>query len=332
MRTDVEQITPVEAAPRPYRRPPIKVARERRRIDWFDLAVLAVFSLLSVWVLARDLWQVAFDGRVWTGTDGVYIVDQLQYLAWIREASQHLFISNMFVLHPTAADYFQPAVVVSGALVALGMAPWLALLLWKPVAVAGLFFAVRAYTRRSIKGIWPRRATLVLALFFGSFSVSYGSWGVIGDLMLGFSSWGYTFGLLAVAALVAGLLLYDRARTAGRISLLPGLLGAFAGLIHPWQAEILVLIVVGGRAVGVARRPSPRPPALARADGGDARRRPVFRCSTTSFSGGSTRRGSSRVRPASTRSRCGRSRWRSRRSQFPPRSATAAGRARSWTR
>ena len=75
------------------------------------------------------------NGRVWTGTDGVYIVDQMQYLAWIRDASHHVLSSNLFVLRATPHDYFQPAVVISGAITALGVAPWLSLLLWKPVAV-----------------------------------------------------------------------------------------------------------------------------------------------------------------------------------------------------
>ena len=57
-----------------------------------SVGVLAVFALVSVWVLAIDVWRVAFDGAVWTGTDGVYIVDQMQYLAWIQDASHHFLV------------------------------------------------------------------------------------------------------------------------------------------------------------------------------------------------------------------------------------------------
>ena len=68
----------------------------------FDLAVCAgVFAAVSMWVVAVDLWQVVVNGRVWTGTDGVYIVDQMQYLAWIRDASHHVLSSNLFVLRST---------------------------------------------------------------------------------------------------------------------------------------------------------------------------------------------------------------------------------------
>ncbi len=51
----------------------------------------------------------------------------------------------------------------------------------------------------------------MLSLFFGCFTVIFGTFGVLGDLFPGFLSWGYTFGLIALAALVGGLLTYARA-------------------------------------------------------------------------------------------------------------------------
>jgi hypothetical protein len=221
----------------------------RIRVDRFDLALLALFGALSLWVLALDLWQVVVNGRVWTGTDGVYIVDQLQYLSWIRDASAHVLVSNLFVLRSSPADYFQPAVVISGALSALGVAPWLSLLLWKPVAVIGSFLAMRAYVRRSLPGLWPRRAALTLAVFFGSFTVLLGTVAVLGDLFPGFLSWGYTFALLAMTAVIAALVTYDRGRAEHRIPWAPPVLGAVASLLHPWHGELLILIVVGGELV-----------------------------------------------------------------------------------
>lgn len=244
MRIEVELTEGGVAAPE--REPPRLEAPARRpRIDRFDLGVLAVFAAVSVWVLGLDLWQVVVGGRVWTGTDGFYIVDQMQYLAWIQEASKHLLVSNLFVLHPTSADYFQPAVAISGGLTALGMAPWLSLLLWKPVAVLGAFFAVRAFVRHNVAGLWARRAALVLALFFASFSAIYGQFGVVGDLWLGFESWGYTFGLVAIALMVVALLAYGRGASAGQVVWAPGLLGALTGLLHPWQGELLIVIIAG---------------------------------------------------------------------------------------
>jgi hypothetical protein len=215
------------------------------RLDRFELGVLVAFALVSLWVLALDLGQVLGHGRIWTGTDGVYDVDQLQYLAWIRDASRNILVANHFVLRSTPSDYFQPAVIISGALTALGVAPWLSLLVWKPVALGAAFYSARAYVNRQLPSRHARRAALVLALFFGCLTVVYGAAGVLGDLFPGFLSWGYVFGLLALAAITAALVLYDRARTADRIAWSPGLLGALAGLLHPWHGELLILIVLG---------------------------------------------------------------------------------------
>ena len=101
------------------------------------------------------------------------------------------------------------------------------------------FFGVRAYARRSLEGVWPRRTALVLALFFGSFTLVYGSWSVLGDLFPGFLTWGYAFGVLALAAMVWALVAYDDARGTGRRLWLPGLLGGLASLLHPWNGELL---------------------------------------------------------------------------------------------
>jgi len=231
------------------RHPPRRPAAARKawwRLDRFDFFVLLAFGALSVWVLALDLFQVVAHGLVWTGTDGFYLVDQMQYLAWIRDASHHVLASNLFVLRSTPQDYFQPAVLVSGGLSALGVVPWLALLLWKPVAVIAAVYGVRAYVGRNLQGLWPRRVALVLGLFFGSFTIIYGSVGIVGDLFPAFLSWGYTFGLLALAAMLFALVAYDRARSrAGRIAWAPPALSALASSLHPWQGELLILIVIG---------------------------------------------------------------------------------------
>ncbi|HWF33778.1 MAG TPA: hypothetical protein VG295_00350 [Solirubrobacteraceae bacterium] len=214
----------------------------RPRVDLFELALLAGFAAVALWVLGLDLWQVVVNGRHWTGTDGLFLTDQMQYLAWIQDASRHLLASNLFVLHRTPTDYFQPLVAISGGFTAIGVPAWLVLLLWKPVAVLCAFFVIRAYANRCLSGLWERRAALVLGLFFGS-------WGVLGDLWLPLWSWGYPFGLIAIAALAGALLLYDRARTARRLAWGPALLGALASSLHPWQGEILIVIVIGAEVV-----------------------------------------------------------------------------------
>jgi hypothetical protein len=264
MRAEIDVVNPSPGArsraPSPR---PAAPSRLRNRPDWFELLVLVAFAAVSIWVVALDVWQVVAHGRVWTGTDGFYIVDQMQYLAWIQQAAKHVLASNLFVLHPTAADYFQPAVAISGGLSALGVPPWLSLLLWKPVAVLAAFFGVRAYAHRSLDGTWARRIALALGLFFGSVTIIYGSPGVLGDLFPAFLTWGYTFGLLAIGTMLFTLLAYAKARDGAnqgrRWALwLPGVLGALSGLLHPWQGELLILIVIGSELVLTAlerRRP-----------------------------------------------------------------------------
>jgi hypothetical protein len=221
--------------------------RRRVRVDPLELLVLLLFAAVSLWVLGLDLWEVVAHGRVWTGTDGLFIADQMQYLAWIRDASHHVLASDLFVLNQTPHDYLQPAVLISGGLTALGVAPWLSLLLWKPVAVVGAFLALRAYVRRMVAGRYAQLATMLVALFFGSF-------GTLGDEWLPFWSWGYPFGLMAIAAMVAGLVAYSRARERGTGMWQAPVLGLLASWLHPWQGETLILLVIAGELLAILIR------------------------------------------------------------------------------
>jgi len=226
-------------------------AERRLRRDPFEVAVLIVFGLLSCWMLALDLNYAIGRHLVWTGTDGWYVPDQMQYLAWIRDAAGHFLASDMFVLRATPHDYLQPIVVLPAGLTALGVAPWLGLLLWKPVAVIACFLAVRAYARRSFTERFERRAMLVLALFYGSF-------GVTGDEWIPFLSWGYPFAVLAIAGLAGTLVVYDRARAGGRFSWLAPALGLFTSWVHPWQGELLIVTVIGAEALSWRSERRPR--------------------------------------------------------------------------
>ena len=221
----------------------ITLARTRRRPDRFELTLLALLGAMSMWVVAIDVWHAIANHEVWTGTDGFFIVDQLQYLSWIQSASQHVLVANLFVLRSTPSDYFQPAIAISGVLVALGVPPWLSLLLWKPVAVVGTFLAIRAYAYRTVQRRAERRVVLTLGMFFGSFTVIFGALGVVGDMVPGWLSWGYPFGLMAVALIIFALLSYERARSAGELIWAPGAMGALASTLHPWQGELMILVI-----------------------------------------------------------------------------------------
>jgi len=226
-------------------------SRPWRSLDGWEILILALFAGLSIWVLGYDLWQSAALGHVWTGTDGIYPVDQLQYMAWIQDASHHVLVSDMYVLRATPHDYLEPLVALAGGLSALGMAPWAALLLFQPLAVAAIFFAIRTYIHRSLAGRWERRAALTLALFFGSFVVLFAPFAGRGragagvpDEWIPFWTWGYLPGVFAIAALVGALVAYDRAIREGRFVWLAPILGLLASWLHPWQGEELLLIVL----------------------------------------------------------------------------------------
>ncbi len=219
----------------------------RPHLDRFDILLLAVLVGLSLWTLGLDLWQVVVNGRIWTGTEAVYQEDGMQSLMWIEGILKHGASPDLYVLGHTAADFFQPLLAISAGVAALGVAPYVALLLWKPVAIVAIFLAVRAYVHRTVHGLWPRRAAFTLALFFG--------WGaVIGDSWIVFWSWGYPFALIALACAIGALLAYARDRAAGRVGLLAPLLGMLASWLHPWQGETLIVILIGSELVLLARR------------------------------------------------------------------------------
>ena len=224
--------------------PPVPAPARGRRLDRFEIALLAVFGAVSMWVVGLDVFHAVRDGLTWTGTDGYYIVDQMQYLSWIQSAAHHGLISNLFVLRSTPSDYFQPAIIISGVVAAAGVPSWLALLLWKPVAVVTLFLAMRAVVNRAFTVTMHRRAALALGLLFGSFTVIFGALGIVGDMMPTWLSWGYPFGLMSVALITFALVRYDRMRVAGRPDWICGLLGALASALHPWQGETLILLIL----------------------------------------------------------------------------------------
>jgi hypothetical protein len=238
-------------------------------LDRFELGVLTAFLALSSWVLVAVIAKAVSSGRTWTGTDGVGLQDQMQYLAWIRDSSRHLLASNLFVLTPTPHDYLQPLVAISGLITAMGAPAWATLLLWKPVAVGGLFFAVLAYVRRVLPDVAGRRAALILALFFvgpGRLIVEAIRHGVLPshlnfpwhdvtlDPWVGWWSWGYPFGLLGLAAMLAALLAYSREREQEHIvRRWSPFLGALASWLHPWQGATLIVNLVVCEVADLAR-------------------------------------------------------------------------------
>ena len=214
------------------------------RLDPLELVVLGVFAAMSMWVLALGLWWTLTQGRVWTGVDAVYVQDVTQYLAWIEDSSRHVLVSDLFVLRGTPHDYLQPAIVVSGGLVAIGVPSWLALLLWQPVALGGVFCGSRALIHHQLPGRVARRFALPLALLGGSI-------GTFQDLWLPWWTWGYVFGVLSLAAMLASLLSYEHASRRDASVWPSALLAGLSSWLHPWQGAVLALIIVGAEIMVV---------------------------------------------------------------------------------
>jgi hypothetical protein len=222
--------------------------------------MFVAFAAVSCWALGLNLWMTIRYGDVWSGTDGLAAHDQVQYLAWVRDASEHGLASNLYVLAPTPHDYIQPLVAVSAGLTALGMAPWAAVLLWKPAAIVGCYVAVRDFVRGTIEGPSARAATLLVALFFtgwgalalyvlGSHSNLLQWWVITSEMWIPYSMWGYTFSVIAFAGMVGALVAYARDREAGRVGWVAPALGALASWLHPWQGQTLLLILLASEAV-----------------------------------------------------------------------------------
>ena len=240
----------------------------RPRLDRFELVTLAALFALSVAVLAGLLVRVWAKGGVVTGSDGFLVVDQAQYLNWVREAGSHVLIGNVYDLEPGPRSFLHPGVLVSGVLHQLGLGVVAAYMAWKPVAVAALFAAALAWTRRFLDRRDDRRLALVLVLFTASPLAALVGWSGAGDARDKFNFdflsnemwpgnwlWGYLFTALAVSALPLGLLAYERARAGGRTRWVAAT--AAAGLVcawfQPWQGATFVIVLVAAEALASRR-------------------------------------------------------------------------------
>jgi hypothetical protein len=225
------------------------------RVEWL---LLAATALLSVAILVPLLTK---RDRVITGADGLLAADQLQYLTWIREASNHLLIGNLFDLASGDRTFLHPLFAISGGVVALGVSlPVAYLLLWKPVAVGTLFLGVQRYARRFFGDAPGARHTAIVLGIFGvmpaSWIVAWSGWGgkprqysfdfIAGEMFSGGWLWGYLPTAIAVGILPLVLLGFERWRTDGARAV-PWLAAIGALLVcwlQPWQGAQLGLILV----------------------------------------------------------------------------------------
>lgn len=227
-------------------------------LDWFEWLCLIATAALSMLILGPLLAT----GRNPSGADGVFPVDQLQYLTWIRQASEHWLIGNEFDMAPDTRVFLHPGFLISGLVhryldvpLQLSYAG-----LWKPVSVLVVFIGCLRYTRRLLEPGWPRRVGLFLALFAltpwsalikwtGTFSkpTNFAFDFISGEMWVGQYLQGYAMTAIATFAVPLILLGLEAARGRGSSwRLWACSLGALLVMwLQPWQgAELLIIVAV----------------------------------------------------------------------------------------
>lgn len=233
-----------------------------RRPERGLLAALAVWGIGPLVIIAL---HAAASGQRLTGADGIIAGDQLQYLAWIQDASRHGLAASLFTLEPPTHVFAQPMFTLSAAVTALGAPLVLAYLLWKPVAVFVLFLGVDRLAARAFPGAAARRtAATWLALFCFLPWAALSGWtapgapgpsqsgllAVAGELFPAGELWGYLPSAVAVGLLALALLATERGLTgpledARRPLMVAALAGLVSAWLHPWQGITFELILAG---------------------------------------------------------------------------------------
>ncbi len=239
-------------------------------IDSFDLAVVAVFFLAGM-STAVILWRRSGPDHMWTGTNGPYLVDQMQYLGWIRSSFRDILIGNPFTSSGGTRDFLYPPLVVSETLVRLGVSTWLSYLVWTPVAAVALALSVRTLVRRSMVGTASRRVALVLALFYISplwYLANTFHWPILYFGAYSLEMWpvgyleGYPFTALAIAFFIGTILKYQRGRDECRFAAGAPLCALLCAWLLPWPGGTLLLVLVAAEVYLRIRRLPATPPRL----------------------------------------------------------------------
>jgi len=229
----------------------------RLGLDRVELLALAFLSFLAV----LPFVALAAKGRPLSGADGFLATDQMQYLAWIRDASDHGLVGNLWDLAPGAHRFLHPLILISaGVHNVLGISIPLSLLIWLPVGVAMIFVGTLKYVRRMLPAGGARHAGLLLVLFAVMPASAIVAWTgaggkpreytfdfISGEMWTGQYLWGYLFTAIAVFTVPLILLGLERWRDTRRgVTLAACSAGAlFVAWLQPWQGGELLAIVWG---------------------------------------------------------------------------------------
>jgi hypothetical protein len=234
-----------------------------RRLSFAEAGALAILTAWAFAPLGLMLLHTLRGGDVIAASDSPFPADQLQYLAWVRDAGDGILADNDFDLAPSDRVFLHPMFLVSGLLWKLGLGLQAAYLAWKPVAVLVLFAGFALFVRRTLDGTGARAAALVLALFYipasadlldalgvGSSTALVQLSELLGEAFPAGQLWGYLPTAIAVGAMPLYLLASERAvevaashRT--RWLFAASALGVTAAWLHPWQGEVLVVVTLG---------------------------------------------------------------------------------------
>ena len=112
-----------------------------------EIVLLAALAAWALFPLVLLLAHAAHTHTTFTGADGligadgVLGADQLQYLAWVRDAGSHGLASDLFSFGPSGHVYLEPLFTISGLLWRAGLSLQLAYLVWRPLAAVALLAA-----------------------------------------------------------------------------------------------------------------------------------------------------------------------------------------------
>jgi len=211
-----------------------------------------------------------------SGAVGLYAEDQLQYFAWIRDASVHVFAGNRFDLAPGPRTFLHPGFTMSGLVHRLTpLSVPLSFWLWEPIAIATLVIAFHRYARRFLAA---RDAAIALFLALFAISPLYligrvtgPGWrealGMAADVaremwMAGYL-WGSPVTAVGIALMPICLLALETWRTdaSRRVPWLACTCALLVCWIHPWQGATLGIAIAAAECAEYAR--TRRPPRAA---------------------------------------------------------------------
>lgn len=235
-----------------------RVPPRRAALATWDWVVLAALFLLALAPLTGLVVRTLTQGGVITGADGYLVTDPMQYLNWLRQSGEHGAAANLYDLAPGPRSFVHPGLLLSGLLHRAGAGIVVAYQIWKPVAVAALFFGSFYFAGRFLVRGRDRRTAVVLALFFATPVAAAIGWladpasevkfdldFVGGEMWTGTYLWGYLFTAVGVGLMPLGLLAFERAsQGAGRRYLVAAAgIGLFVSWLQPWQGATYLIVL-----------------------------------------------------------------------------------------